>query len=63
MATAGSKHFVKGELPVKILLNNVEPFSFPLLPLQLLKTEIHIFTLSGVVFKHFVRWLARRKTL
>lgn len=39
MASTSSKHFMKGELSVEILLYNVQPFSFPLFSLQLLKQK------------------------
>lgn len=39
MTTTGSKHLMEGELPVKILLYNVQPFSLTRLSFQLLQLK------------------------
>lgn len=60
MSTASSKHLMEGELSVKVLLYNVQPFSFSLLPLKLLQDRnkrkgtlqmtSHQITLSSIEF-------------
>lgn len=37
MAAASSKHLVEGELAMQVLLDDVQPLGFSLLPLQLLQ--------------------------
>lgn len=39
VAAASSKHLVEGELAMQVLLDDVQPLCFSLLPLQLLQGE------------------------